>query len=284
MFKTYYRLTKPGIIYGNLLTAVAAFLFACKWGINFGLFVAMAVGLSLVIASGCVTNNVLDRNIDKRMARTKKRALVTGEVSLQNAMIYAAVLGIAGFATLAAFTNWLTVLMAAIGWLDYVILYGWSKRTSELSTLVGSISGAMPIVVGYVAVTNHVDTSAILLFLAMTFWQMPHFYAIAMYRRDDYAAAKLPVLSVKRGMHAAKLQIMWYIAAYAVVASLLSVLGSAGLIYRVVMLAVCIWWLAKGFRTYNKLDDVKWAKGMFFASLTVVTVFSAAVAFGSILP
>ena len=284
MLRAYYKLTKPGIIYGNLLTAVAAFLFASKWHINVGLFAAMVVGLGLVIASGCVVNNVLDRNIDKRMDRTKKRALVTGEISLPAAIIYGTALGVVGFILLAFFTNWLTVLMAAIGWIDYVILYGWSKRTSEFSTLVGSVSGAMPIVVGYVAFSGRVDASAVLLFLAMTFWQMPHFYAIAMYRRSDYAAAKLPVLSVKRGMHAAKQQIVWYVVAFTIVSSLLAFYGSAGYIYWVVMLAVNMWWLLNGLQAYNKLDDVKWARGMFFRSLTVLTVFSAAVAFGSILP
>src|ERR1700760_2262680 len=107
--RTYYYLTKPGIIYGNVLNATSGFLLAAILlkTLPLGLYVATIAGTSLVIAAGCVCNNYIDRGIDKRMARTKKRALVTGKVSARGAILYAALLGVIGFALLAVYTNWL---------------------------------------------------------------------------------------------------------------------------------------------------------------------------------
>jgi len=200
VLKAYYRLTKPGIIYGNLLTAAAGFLFASKWHIVPGLFAATLAGTSLVIAAACVYNNYIDRNIDKRMARTKKRALVQGTISGKHALIFATMLGVLGFALLLAYTNTLVTVIGVIAFIDYVVLYGISKRRSVYGTIVGSISGAAPIVAGYVAVTNQFDLGALLLFFILVYWQMPHFYGIAMYRFDDYKAAGIPVLPVQKGM------------------------------------------------------------------------------------
>src|SRR6185312_1596924 len=134
----------------------------------------------------------------------------------------------------------------AIGFIDYVVLYGWSKRHSVHGTVVGSISGSMPVVAGYCAVTGRLDMGAFILFLILTLWQMPHFYAIAMYRAKDYAAAKIPVLPVVRGMHAAKVQIVAYVVAFTVAVASLSVFGYAGLTFRIVMLAVSAYWLYLG--------------------------------------
>ncbi len=122
LLKTYYNLTKPGIIYGNLLTATGGFLLASKGHINFWLLMATLAGISLVIASACVINNYIDRDIDKLMARTKKRALASGEIINRNALVYAAVLGALGFFILLKHTNNLTAIIGLIGYIDYIIL------------------------------------------------------------------------------------------------------------------------------------------------------------------
>lgn len=282
--KTYYRLTKPGIIYGNVMTAAAGFLFASKWHIDFWLLVSMLVGTSLVIASGCVYNNYLDRNIDKKMERTKKRALVEGVITIRTAIIYATILCLTGFTILIVGTNHVVVLIGLIGLVDYVILYGIGKRKSVYGTLVGSVSGSMPIIAGYCAVTGHFDRNALLLFLIMTCWQMPHFYAIAIYRLKDYTAAGLPVWPAKRGVHQTKYHIVGYMIAYLLAVTSLTVFGSAGYIYLVVMLGMGGAWLYDAVRGFNAPDATKWARKSFFFSLLVVMTFSASVAFGSILP
>jgi heme o synthase len=244
----------------------------------------MLGGLSLVIASACVFNNYLDRDIDAKMARTKKRALVSGSISGQNALIYAAVLGFAGSTILGIFTNTLTQLIALAGLFAYVVIYGIGKRRTVHGTVIGSISGAIPPVVGYCAVTGHLDTAALLLFLILVFWQMPHFYAIATYRSKDYAAARIPVLPLKYGLRNTKLQIVGYIAAFIVAAMLLSVFGYTGVSYTVVVAAAGLAWLKLALRGFNAMDDNIWAKKLFRFSLIVTLIFSLMISLNAWLP
>lgn len=274
LLKTYYRLTKPGIIYGNLIVTAGGFLLASKGHIDPWLFLAVMSGTALVIASGCVFNNYIDRDIDKKMARTQKRALVTGAVSGRRAISYASALAIAGFAILTTGTNALAVAMGVIGLFFYVIVYGITKRMSTLGTVVGSVPGATPPVAGYLAVTNEFDTGALLLFLIMAVWQMPHFYAIAIFRLKDYAAANIPVLSVKKGIKLTKTYIMLYIAAYLGIAPLLTFLGYTGYIYLIVMGIVGVMWFWKGIEGFNARDDAAWARKMFGFSLIVLLSFA----------
>ena len=204
MIKTYYLLTKPGIIYGNSINTAGGFLLAAKGVIDPLLFLAALIGTAFVIGSACVFNNYIDREIDEKMARTKKRALVTGDIPVKNALIFGTLLGILGFLILFSYTNLLTGVIGVIGVVMYVVVYGYFKRRTVHGTLIGSISGAIPPVAGYTAVTNLIDTGAILLFLILVFWQMPHFYAIAVYRIEDYKKAGIPVLSVVKGIPTTK--------------------------------------------------------------------------------
>lgn len=287
LFKQYYLLTKPGIVRGNLMTAAAGFLFASKGDIDLWLLLALLSGTAFIIASGCVFNNYLDRGIDKKMDRTKKRALVTGDIPVQNAIIYASLLCIAGFTILAVYTNLITVVIGLIGIIDYVILYGWAKRNTVHSTLIGGISGATSLVAGYTAVTNEFDGAALLLFLIMSFWQMPHFYAIGIYRRKDYAAAGLPVLPVKHGIAATKKQTLLYIIGYVISVSLLAVFGYAGYTYLVVILLISLWWLlvaVQGLKVQGEKNDIKWAHKIFGISLLVLMVFSIMISLEAWLP
>jgi len=282
--KEYYELTKPGIVYGNALTVIAGFLLASRGHINLLLFVATLVGISLVIASACVFNNYIDRDIDKKMSRTKKRALASGLISGNAALVYGTILGVLGFGILALYTNALTVWLGLFATAMYVVVYGIAKRRAPFGTVVGSVSGAMPPVIGYVAVTNSLDLGALLLFLVLTLWQMPHFYAIAIYRHDEYAAAGIPVLPVKKGMRATKRQIVAYIISFIVIAMLLNVFHYTGIAYAVAMLALGGIWLAKGLRGLHHNDDVSWARGMFFFSLIVLTVFCVLLSVDVLLP
>jgi protoheme IX farnesyltransferase len=272
MFKDYYQLAKPGIIYGNALATVGGFLLAARGHFNPWLFAATLLGISLIIGSACVLNNYIDRDIDILMARTKRRALVSGKISGRNALIYAAVLGTLGTAVLGIYTNLLTLIIALIGMLFYVVIYGYAKRHSVRGTEIGSISGAVPPVVGYVAVTGQVDGGAWLLFAILVIWQMPHFYAIAMYRLDDYAAAAIPVLPVKVGLRVTKFYIIAYVAAFALVVPLLTILGYTGITFLVVMSLVAIAWFILGLRQWRSPDYAAWARRMFHFSLSVLVV------------
>lgn len=276
MLEAYYNLTKPGIIYGNAITAIAGFLLASKDKINLGLFVATIAGVCLVIASACVFNNYIDRGIDKQMARTKNRALVKKTIPAVNALIYGAVLGLVGFIVLIIYTNALTVFIGLVAFATYVILYGISKRRTVHGTLVGSIAGSAPIVAGYCAVTDRFDGAALLLFLILAFWQMPHFYSIAMYRHDDYKAAGLPVLPVKKGIKVTKIQIVLYVTAFIIACVLLRVLGYANNVYLAIIMVISLAWLSIGLRGFRTTNDKVWARKMFFFSLVTILGLSFA--------
>ena len=177
--KLYYSLTKPGVTYGNAITAVAGYLLATATSFDIARFLGLTFGITFVIASACVINNYLDQDIDRLMTRTKMRALVSGKLPGWHAVVFSVVLGVVGIGLLAWLTNLLTVGVAIFGWIVYVVFYGMlSKRLSIHGTLVGSVSGAAPIVAGYTAVTNTLDAGAWLLFAILFLWQMPEFYSI----------------------------------------------------------------------------------------------------------
>lgn len=276
---------KPGITLSNTLSGAAGFFLAASHTpFSLTALIGAVVGIALIIASACVANNVLDRDMDKKMKRTAKRGIASGEISIPKALAFCAVLGIAGFTLLIVWTNWLTFGLGALAYVWYVVIYGIAKRTTPYSTIVGGVAGALPPMAGYTALTGQVDAAAIILFLTLFFWQLPHFYAIAMFRRDDYAKAKIPVWSVVYGMKSAKLQIFISVVVYAIMASLLTIYGYTGITYLVLSAALSIYWIYKGVSLYGKGDDVKWARAMFGVSLLVLLAMIGLIAAGGFLP
>jgi heme o synthase len=284
MIQAYYWLAKPGIVYGNAIAAIAGFFLAAKGNVNFIVFLGMLVGICLIMASGCVVNNVIDRDIDQKMARTKKRALVRGIITPRDALLYAAVLGLLGVLSLALFTNIITLTVALIGFFFYVVVYGFAKRQTMHGTVIGSVAGAVPPVVGYTAVSNGLDTGAALLFSIMVLWQMPHFYAIAIYRMKDYKAAKIPVLPIKIGMKYTKIQMIAYIVAYIIAALLLTYYGYTGYVYAVIMAGLGSVWLWKAWQGLTTQDDATWARALFRFSLVVLLAFCITISVDVVLP
>ncbi|MCJ8302107.1 heme o synthase [Shewanella sp.] len=286
--QAYVQVTKPGIIMGNLISVAGGFLLAAKGNVDLTLMFTTMIGLSLVVASGCSINNCIDRDIDAKMQRTRNRVTVTGKLSVRAVMIYGISLGVIGFGMLAIFTNSLAVLFAAIGYLVYVGVYSlYMKRHSVYGTLVGSFSGAVPPVVGYCAVRGEMDAGAVILLLMFSLWQMPHSYAIAIFRFDDYAAANIPVLPVAEGITKAKLHIVLYIAVFALVAALLPLAGYTGIAFMAVTFATSLWWLAMALRGYRHgINLQSWARQVFGFSIVTITALSVTMAldFQSVVP
>jgi protoheme IX farnesyltransferase len=285
VLKNYYRLTKPGIIRGNVMTAIGGFLLASRGNIDWWLLVATCSGTALIIASACTYNNIIDQDIDAKMERTRKRALVVGDIADEAAWSFAAVLGLLGAFILFKFTNMPTLLLGVLGFITYVYVYTYAKRKTVHATLLGTIPGATAVTAGYTAANGGVDLGAVLLFVIMLLWQMPHFYSIAMFRLKDYKAAGIPVLPAVQGMQETKKQIVIYIAVYMAAAASLALYGYASFTYFVVMLYLSAWWLYKAFRGLRKgTEDIKWAKGMFGASLLVLLVWSVLLSLDTWLP
>ncbi len=275
MMKQYLQVTKPGIIFGNLISVVGGFLLASKGDIDYPLFIATLLGVSLVVASGCVFNNYIDRDIDSVMERTKNRPLVRGLIDPKISLVYASLLGIAGMVLLLVAANVVAMLIAVVGFVVYVGVYSlYMKRKSVYGTLVGSLSGAAPPVIGYCAVTGQFDTGALILLLIFSLWQMPHSYAIAIFRFKDYQAANIPVLPVIKGISVAKNHIILYIIAFMFATLMLAISGYAGYKYLIVAAAVSVWWLGMALSGYKTTNDRVWARKLFVFSIVAITSLS----------
>jgi len=270
----YYTLTKPGIIRGNLIHTLAGALFAAVWVPNWAPIIGVLVGTSLVIASACVINNYLDRKIDIKMNRTKERASVTGKIPLVNGLLFAGALLVTGFLTLALLTNWLVVVIGVVAYLSYVLAYTLSKPHTVHSTLIGAIPGALPAMAGYVAVTGELTAGAWCVFILITTWQLPHFYAISIFRKKEYKAAGVPVLGVVKPFEMVKRYILVYQIIYLVAVTLMIslrvVVPAAGLL----LLAGAAYWLYV--YAFAKGDEIKWSKSIFGASLVLTLLLPMA--------
>jgi protoheme IX farnesyltransferase len=275
MIKQYLLVTKPGIIFGNLVSVIGGFFLASKGSLDLPLFLATITGVSLVIASGCAFNNYIDQDIDRIMERTKNRVLVQGLISPKVTLVYATLLGLVGVALLDIVANRLAALLAVMGFVVYVGLYSlWLKRKSVYGTLIGSLSGAAPPVIGYCAVSNQFDMAALILLLIFSLWQMPHSYAIAIFRFKDYQSASIPVLPVKYGISVTKNHIFRYILAFAVATLMLTLSGYAGYSYFVVAALISIGWLAMAQAGFKTTNDQVWAKKLFMFSIIAITTLS----------
>lgn len=209
------------------------------------------------------------------MKRTKNRALARQSISTINALIFGSLLGVMGFSLLAAFTNALTVGLGLFAMLSYLVFYGLAKRHSIHGTLVGSIPGALPPVAGYASITGSLDTASLLLFLTLVFWQMSHFYSIALFRIKDYEAADIPVRPIIKGTLNTKRQILVYILLFLAILPLFVVFEYASYIFLAVVLAVSLRWIYLVTQGFDKsVDDTAWARKIFGFSLLVLLSFS----------
>lgn len=275
MFKEYYYLTKPGIIYGNLLAAMAGFFLVSSWPVDVKLFFMMLIGLSLIIGSACVFNNVYDRELDAKMERTKNRAIARGKIKPISAIIFAIILLGLGVLSLYLFVNLYSLYSALLGFVVYVFLYTPLKNKTVYATLIGAVAGAVPPVVGYAAVTNSIDIGAIIIFFILVFWQMPHFYAIGIRRIGDYKNAGHPILPIKEGIRKTKIHMLLYMVLFMLASVLLTFYKFTGYIYLVVIVLLSLNWLRLGFKGFKAVDDMLWAKKVFLFSLIILLVWCA---------
>ncbi|MGC8491326.1 MAG: heme o synthase [Syntrophobacteraceae bacterium] len=275
MIRDYIDSAKPGILAGNLVSTAGGFFLASRGRIDTEALWATLAGVCLAVASACVFNNCIDRKLDGKMKRTRNRALARGALSVRAACLYATLLAIPGAALLGAAVNLLAAAIVSAGFIIYVGIYSLHlKRTSIYATLVGSLAGAAPPLAGYCAVTNRFDSAAALLLVIFIVWQLPHYYSIAIFRLDDYAAAQIPILPVRRGTAVAKRHIVVHILAFTAAALMLTVCGYTGYGYFAVTAASGLAWLFFAWSGRTAPDERLWAKRLYVCSLLAMLVLS----------
>ncbi|WP_343188999.1 heme o synthase [Buchnera aphidicola (Chaitoregma tattakana)] len=210
--KYYLQIIKPGIVLGNLIPFSACFLFASKGNINYNLFLVTFIGMFLIISGSCVLNNIIDIKIDNIMLRTKNRVLVRNKISVIKALFFAFFLLFLGFLIILFFSNFFSLLLSFFGFFVYIFLYSMIfKRTTVFSIFIGSISGAMPPIIGYYIVSNKVDLAFFIFFFMFFLWQVPHFFSISIFRAKDYKNAKVPILPSTKSIFFTSIVILFFV-------------------------------------------------------------------------
>ena len=232
LWRRYLELTKPKVVALITFTAIVGTLLATPGAPPLDALLWGNLGVALAAACAATLNHVLDRRIDEQMARTRGRPLPSGTLSERRALAFAAVLGVAAMAMLAFLVNLLTALLTFLSLIGYAVVYTvWLKRATSQNIVIGGAAGAAPPVLGWAAVTNSIDPNALLLFLIIFVWTPPHFWALAIARRDEYAKAGIPMLPVTHGLAYTRLQVLLYTVLLTVVTLMPFLTGMSGLLY-----------------------------------------------------
>jgi heme o synthase len=232
LWRHYFALTKPRVIALIIFTAIVGILLAAPGLPPLGALVWGTLGIALSSASAAALNHVLDRRFDAQMARTRSRPLPRGKLTERQALVFAAILGFASMAILGFLVNLLTAVLTFFSLIGYAVIYTvWLKHATSQNIVIGGAAGAAPPVLGWCAVTGHVDANALLLFLIIFVWTPPHFWALAIARRDDYARAGIPMLPVTHGVEYTRLHVLLYTILLVVVTLMPFFTRMSGLIY-----------------------------------------------------
>lgn len=249
----YLELTKPAILMLVVVTAIPTMMMAAHGFPTPWLLLVTLVGLGLASASASTFNCVLDRDIDAIMKRTRHRPLPAGRLTAKQATLFGALLAVASFVLLAVAVNMLTALLAMGSIAFYVGIYtGWLKRTTPQNIVIGGAAGAVGPIIGWSAVTNHVGVPALVLFMVIFLWTPPHFWAIALYRNEDYTAAGVPMYPVVHGEEATRLQILLYTLVMIPATLILYPLGQCGMVYMVAAIALGAVFASHAVRVYRE--------------------------------
>ncbi|MBN3870894.1 heme o synthase [Nostoc sp. JL33] len=270
VIQSYYQLTKPRIIPLLLITTAGSMWIAAKGEVDPLLLLVTLTGGTLAAASAQTINCVYDRDIDYDMERTRHRPIPSGKVQPRDALIFAIALATISFTLLAVFANLLAALLAFSGIVFYILVYThWLKRHSTQNIVIGGAAGAIPALVGWAAVTGTLSWSAWLIFAIVFLWTPPHFWALALMIRDDYAKVGIPMLPVIEGDTATVKQI-WYYTLLTVVATVLLVypLGASGILYAAIAVILGGLFIQKSWRLLQNPEDRAVAKELFLFSIS----------------
>jgi protoheme IX farnesyltransferase len=231
-FHQYLALCKPRVVVLIVFTAVVGMFLAVPGWPPLSALLAGTIGIGLAASSAAAINHLLDRRIDAKMKRTKHRPLVTGQLTGVNVLTFALSLGLLAMAILVLWVNYLTASLTFLSLIGYAIVYtAWLKRATPQNIVIGGAAGAAPPVLGWTAVTGSLDPESLLLFLIIFIWTPPHFWALAIYRKEEYALVDIPMLPVTHGAAFTRLQILLYTILLVIVTTLPYLTGMSGLVY-----------------------------------------------------
>jgi protoheme IX farnesyltransferase len=239
LWRRYLELTKPRVVALIVFTAIVGTLLSSPGMPPLDALIWGNLGIALASACAATINHVLDRRIDEQMSRTRARPLPAGTLNERQALIFAAVLGTTAMAILAFLVNLLTAVLTFASLIGYAVVYTvWLKRATSQNIVIGGAAGAAPPVLGWAAVTNTIDPNALLLFLIIFVWTPPHFWALAIARRDEYARAGIPMLPVTHGVEYTRLHVLLYTVLLVLVTLMPFLTRMSGLLYLVVALVL----------------------------------------------
>ena len=232
VFYQYLELCKPRVVTLIVFTAVVGMFLSVPGWPPLVAFLAGTLGIGLAASSAAAVNHLLDHRIDAKMARTKRRPLASGKLSERNVLIFAVLLGFLAMTILVVWVNALTAVLTFLSLIGYAVVYtAWLKRATPQNIVIGGAAGAAPPVLGWTAITGNLDAQALLLFLIIFIWTPPHFWALAIYRKDEYALVDIPMLPVTHGAEFTRLQILLYTVLLVIVTTLPYLTHMSGIVY-----------------------------------------------------
>lgn len=235
----YYRLTKPRVVLLIVATSIVGMFLSVPGAIPANLFIPATLGIALAAASAAAFNQLIERRSDALMARTRARPLPVGELSWWHAMVFACVLGMASMLVLFYWVNPLTALLTAVSLVGYSVIYTvYLKPRTPHNIVIGGAAGAAPPVLGWTAITGSISLDSVLLFLIIFFWTPPHFWALALYRCDEYARAGIPMLPVTHGNKYTRTSILAYTVILSIVSLMPVLSGLSGYLYLIGAIAL----------------------------------------------
>ncbi|MDN7140881.1 heme o synthase [Pseudomonas sp. JQ170] len=278
-WRDYLELTKPKVVVLMLITSLVGMFLATRAGVPWTVLLFGNLGIACCAGAAAAVNHVVDRRIDALMARTHKRPLAEGRVAPAAALIFALLLALSGMALLLVFTNALTAWLTLASLLGYAVIYtGFLKRATPQNIVIGGLAGAAPPLLGWVAISGHISAEPLLLVLIIFAWTPPHFWALAIHRKEEYAKADIPMLPVTHGEHYTKVHILLYTLVLLAVSLLPFVIHMSGLLYlacAVVLGARFLQWawvLYRGSRPHAAIKTFKysiWYLFLLFIALLV---------------
>ena len=267
LIKNYYELCKPNVVLMMLLCALVGIILASDTLLPLIEILVPLVGIGLCSGSAAAINQIIDREADAEMARTDKRPIPQGEISVTNASIFAFVIGLLGVLILVYFVNSLTAILTIFALGGYAFIYTiFLKRATPQNIVIGGLAGAAPPLLGWASVTNTIEPNALILVLIIFIWTPPHFWALAIYRKDDYAKQSIPMLPVTHGVAFTKLQIVLYTIILFLVSLFPYIVLMSGAVYLISAIILSSLFLFYSIRLYLS-DDDKYAMQTFWYSI-----------------